>query len=83
MKSKDTAPKQDGITRNPFPNSKKIYVKGKYPCFLSNCLLLTCAKKNTMMKIINQIKIFLKKYYLTHNAKYFLNNWPDYNAIYT
>ena len=29
MKKKDTAPKQDGITRNPFPNSKKIYVKGK------------------------------------------------------
>jgi len=29
MKSKDTAPKQDGITRNPFPNSKKIYVSGK------------------------------------------------------
>ncbi len=29
MKNKDTAPKQDGITRNPFPNSKKIYVKGK------------------------------------------------------
>ena len=32
MKKKDTAPKQDQITRNPFPNSKKIYVKGKiYP----------------------------------------------------
>ncbi len=32
MKNKDTAPNQDGITRNPFPNSKKIYVKGKiYP----------------------------------------------------
>ncbi|CAL2085929.1 phosphomethylpyrimidine synthase ThiC [Tenacibaculum sp. 190524A02b] len=29
MKKKDTAPKQDGITRNPFPNSKKIYVSGK------------------------------------------------------
>ena len=29
MKNKDTAPKQDGITRNPFPNSKKIYVEGK------------------------------------------------------
>ena len=29
MKTKDTAPKQDGITRNPFPNSKKIYVEGK------------------------------------------------------
>jgi phosphomethylpyrimidine synthase len=29
MKNKDTAPKQDGITRNPFPNSKKIYVSGK------------------------------------------------------
>ena len=29
MKSKDTAPKQDGITRQPFPNSKKIYVEGK------------------------------------------------------
>ena len=29
MKNKDTAPKQDGITRNPFPNSKKIYVNGK------------------------------------------------------
>ncbi len=28
MKNKDTAPKQDGITRNPFPNSKKIYVNG-------------------------------------------------------
>lgn len=28
MKKKDTAPKQNGITRNPFPNSKKIYVKG-------------------------------------------------------
>jgi len=32
MKKKDTAPKQDGITRQPFPNSKKIYVSGKmYP----------------------------------------------------
>ncbi|WP_281846412.1 phosphomethylpyrimidine synthase ThiC [Olleya namhaensis] len=29
MKNKDTAPKQGGITRNPFPNSKKIYVSGK------------------------------------------------------
>ncbi|WP_147676202.1 phosphomethylpyrimidine synthase ThiC [Algibacter pacificus] len=29
MKKKDTAPKQNGITRHPFPNSKKIYVKGK------------------------------------------------------
>lgn len=29
MKKKDTAPKQDGITRNPFPNSQKIYVSGK------------------------------------------------------
>ena len=29
MKNKDTAPKQDGITRHPFPNSKKIYVQGK------------------------------------------------------
>jgi phosphomethylpyrimidine synthase len=29
MKNKDTAPKQDGITRNPFPNSQKIYVNGK------------------------------------------------------
>ena len=29
MKSKDTAPKQDGITRNPFPNSTKVYVAGK------------------------------------------------------
>ncbi|CAM1335005.1 phosphomethylpyrimidine synthase ThiC [Tenacibaculum aestuariivivum] len=28
MKNKDTAPKQDGITRSPFPNSKKIYVNG-------------------------------------------------------
>jgi len=28
MKKKDTAP-SNGITRNPFPNSKKIYVKGK------------------------------------------------------
>ncbi|CAM4286175.1 phosphomethylpyrimidine synthase ThiC [Zobellia nedashkovskayae] len=32
MKSKDTAPKQNHITRQPFPNSKKIYVSGKiYP----------------------------------------------------
>ncbi|MBD0831274.1 phosphomethylpyrimidine synthase ThiC [Aestuariibaculum sediminum] len=29
MKNKDTAPKQEQITRNPFPNSKKIYVSGK------------------------------------------------------
>ncbi|WP_275315199.1 phosphomethylpyrimidine synthase ThiC [Tenacibaculum bernardetii] len=29
MKNKDTAPKQNGITRNPFPNSQKIYVNGK------------------------------------------------------
>ncbi|MDX6747322.1 phosphomethylpyrimidine synthase ThiC [Polaribacter sp. PL03] len=29
MKSKDTAPKQDGITRHPFPNSTKVYVSGK------------------------------------------------------
>ncbi len=29
MKKKDTAPKQDGITRKPFPNSKKIYVSGE------------------------------------------------------
>ncbi|WP_289045403.1 phosphomethylpyrimidine synthase ThiC [uncultured Olleya sp.] len=29
MKNKDTAPKQGGITRQPFPNSKKIYVNGK------------------------------------------------------
>lgn len=29
MKNKDTAPKQGGITRHPFPNSKKIYVNGK------------------------------------------------------
>ena len=29
MKSKDTAPKQNHITRQPFPNSKKIYVSGK------------------------------------------------------
>ena len=28
MKKKDTAPQQ-GVTRNPFPNSKKIYVEGK------------------------------------------------------
>ncbi|WP_272022578.1 phosphomethylpyrimidine synthase ThiC [Olleya namhaensis] len=32
MKNKDTAPKKGGITRNPFPNSKKIYVSGEiYP----------------------------------------------------
>ncbi|WP_435263726.1 phosphomethylpyrimidine synthase ThiC [Tenacibaculum sp. nBUS_03] len=31
MKKKDTAP-SNGITRNPFPNSKKIYIKGEmYP----------------------------------------------------
>ncbi|NQY07142.1 MAG: phosphomethylpyrimidine synthase ThiC [Flavobacteriaceae bacterium] len=29
MKKKDTAPKKGGVTRNPFPNSKKIYVRGK------------------------------------------------------
>ncbi|MFY7671408.1 phosphomethylpyrimidine synthase ThiC [Tenacibaculum sp. MEBiC06402] len=29
MKKKDTAPKQDGITRKPFPSSNKIYVQGK------------------------------------------------------
>ena len=29
MKSKDTAPKEGQITRNPFPNSKKVYVEGK------------------------------------------------------
>ena len=29
MKNKDTAPKQGQITRQPFPNSKKIYVSGK------------------------------------------------------
>ena len=29
MKKKDTAPKQDVITRKPFPSSKKIYVQGK------------------------------------------------------
>ena len=29
MKKKDTAPKQDGVTTHPFPNSKKIYVSGK------------------------------------------------------
>ena len=29
MKKKDTAPKQEGVTRQPFPNSKKIYVQGK------------------------------------------------------
>ncbi|NKI25130.1 phosphomethylpyrimidine synthase ThiC [Arenibacter sp. 6A1] len=32
MKTKDTAPKKDGITRHPFPSSQKIYVPGKiYP----------------------------------------------------
>ncbi|SFC86729.1 phosphomethylpyrimidine synthase ThiC [Algibacter pectinivorans] len=32
MKKKDTAPQQNGVTRNPFPNSQKIYVSGKlYP----------------------------------------------------
>ncbi len=29
MKKKDTAPKQNGITKKPFPNSKKIYIQGK------------------------------------------------------
>lgn len=29
MKQKDTAPKQNGITRHPFPSSKKVYVSGK------------------------------------------------------
>ncbi|CAM1369136.1 hydroxymethylpyrimidine moiety synthesis in thiamin biosynthesis [Tenacibaculum sediminilitoris] len=29
MKKKDTAPKQNGVTRQSFPNSKKIYVQGK------------------------------------------------------
>lgn len=29
MKSKDTAPKEGQITRNPFPNSSKVYVPGK------------------------------------------------------
>ncbi|MEO9571668.1 MAG: phosphomethylpyrimidine synthase ThiC [Polaribacter sp.] len=29
MKKKDTAPKKGQVTRNPFPNSKKIYVQGK------------------------------------------------------
>ncbi|NRA11949.1 MAG: phosphomethylpyrimidine synthase ThiC, partial [Crocinitomicaceae bacterium] len=28
MKNKDTAPKEGAITRNPFPNSQKIYVSG-------------------------------------------------------
>jgi len=28
MKKKDTAPSKDGITRHPFPNSTKVYVKG-------------------------------------------------------
>ena len=32
MKNKDTAPKEGKISRQPFPNSKKIYVQGKiYP----------------------------------------------------
>lgn len=32
MRKKDTAPKQEKITRSPFPNSKKIYVSGRiYP----------------------------------------------------
>lgn len=29
MKNKDTAPQQENISKQPFPNSKKIYVKGK------------------------------------------------------
>jgi phosphomethylpyrimidine synthase len=29
MKKKDTAPTKDGVTRQPFPNSKKIYIPGK------------------------------------------------------
>ena len=29
MKKKDTAPSKNGITRKPFPNSKKVYVAGK------------------------------------------------------
>lgn len=29
MKTKDTAPRQSGITRQPFPNSTKVYVAGK------------------------------------------------------
>ena len=29
MKKRDQAPKKDGITRQPFPNSSKVYVKGK------------------------------------------------------
>lgn len=29
MKKKDTAPSKDGITRQAFPNSKKVYVSGK------------------------------------------------------
>lgn len=29
MKNKDTAPKEGKITRHPFPNSKKVYVKGR------------------------------------------------------
>ncbi len=32
MKKRDTAPKEGGITRKPFPKSKKVYVQGKlYP----------------------------------------------------
>jgi phosphomethylpyrimidine synthase len=29
MKKKDTAPSKNGITRKPFPNSRKVYVAGK------------------------------------------------------
>jgi phosphomethylpyrimidine synthase len=29
MKKKDTAPRKEGITRKPFPNSKKVYVAGE------------------------------------------------------
>jgi phosphomethylpyrimidine synthase len=29
MKNKDTAPKEGTITRNPFPNSQKVYLSGK------------------------------------------------------
>ncbi|TXD52606.1 MULTISPECIES: phosphomethylpyrimidine synthase ThiC [unclassified Polaribacter] len=29
MKKKDTAPSKNGVTRQPFPNSKKVYVAGK------------------------------------------------------
>jgi phosphomethylpyrimidine synthase len=29
LKTKDTAPRQSGITRQPFPNSTKVYVAGK------------------------------------------------------